>query len=95
MSSFSRQQLIEFMKALQYQVKIEHRPKGHSQVTFIEDHGVFKGQTHTTLRWDRITPLAVANIITQEGYLREQINEAICKVFKSKNLVKLDDEKAA
>ena len=50
-------------------------------MTFIEDHGVFKGQTHTALRWDQINPLAVANIITEEGYMREQVNDAISKVF--------------
>ena len=63
-------------------------------MTFIEDHGVFKGQTHTALRWDQINPLDIANIITEEGYMREQVNDAISKVFKSRNLIKLPSEAA-
>ncbi len=89
-TTFTRDQLVEFMKALQYEVKIDRKPHGHSVVTFIEDHGVFKGQTHHALRWDKINPFSIAQIVMSEGYLREPIYEAISKVFKSRNLVNME-----
>lgn len=75
--------LVEWLKKHHAKIEIEHHPKQRSIYKISFDQGVFKGENVYTVRYDRLTPMFLAQICFSEGWNNQgRIEDALLKALE-------------